>query len=155
MKLIVTLTSGTPDVESHGGLCQMLHDMLLQSWGDKIRVFPAVPAAWPDVTFHNLRAEGAFLVSAARQGGRTQWVRIHSLAGEPCRIRPSLAGQVKVHCPGKTIPIRKLADDVYELSLAKGEEVLLYDDVEVPTPLVRPAAAAPATHNPYGVRSAK
>ena len=143
---------GNPCSETHGGLCQMLHDMLLQSWGDKIRVFPAVPATWPDVTFHNLRAEGAFLVSAARQGGRTQWVRIQSLAGEPCRIRPSLAGQVKVHCPGKTVPVRKLADDVYELSLARGDEVLLYDSAETPEPAIRPIATDAAAHNPYGVR---
>ena len=50
---------------------QPIHEMLLQSWGGKIRVFPAVPEAWPDITFHDLRAEGAFLVSAVRQGGRT------------------------------------------------------------------------------------
>lgn len=148
--------AGNPCSETHGGLGQMLHDMLLQSWGDKLCVFPAVPAAWPDVTFHNLHAEGAFLVSDARQGGRThQWVRIQSLAGEPCRIRPSLAGQVKVHCPGKTIPIQKLADDVYELSLARGDEVLIYDATQPPEPVVRSIPTDSAAHNPYGVRLAK
>ena len=59
-----------------------------------IRIFPAVPTAWQDVEFHDLRAEGAFLVSAKRSGGRTQWVRIRSLAGEPCRVRPGIAGEI-------------------------------------------------------------
>lgn len=142
---------GNPCSETHGGLCQMLHDMLLQSWGDKIRIFPGVPSAWADLTFHNLRAEGAFLVSAARKAGKTQWVRIKSLAGEPCFVRPGLAGTVKVHCPGKTIALRKLADEVYELSLAKGDEVLLYDSAEVPPAIVQAVAADAAAQNPYGL----
>jgi len=46
-------------------------EMLLQSWGGRIRLFPAVPTEWRDVAFTSLRAEGAVLVSATRQGGRT------------------------------------------------------------------------------------
>ena len=86
-------------------VCQSVHDFLLQSRRGVIRVFPAVPAAWKDAVFHNLRAEGAFLVSAARKDGKTQWVRVKSLAGEPCRLR----------IDGKEQTIK----------LAKGEEIVL------------------------------
>ncbi|MHC4439878.1 MAG: glycosyl hydrolase family 95 catalytic domain-containing protein [Planctomycetota bacterium] len=41
-----------------------LQEMLLQSYSDTIRLFPAVPADWKDISFKTLRAEGAFLVSA-------------------------------------------------------------------------------------------
>ena len=70
-----------------------LMEMLLQSWGGKIRVFPAVPEFWPDVYFEKLRAEGAFLVTARRDNGQTQFVEILSEAGETCRLRNPFAGQ--------------------------------------------------------------
>jgi len=93
-------------IEASLCVANSLQTMLLQSWGDTIRVFPAMPTGvWPDAVFHNLLAEGAFLVSARRADGKTQWVRIKSLAGEPCRVL--VDGELK------------------ELQLAKGEEVVL------------------------------
>lgn len=44
-----------------------LQEMLLQSYGGLIRVFPARPRDWESASFRNLRAEGAFLVSADAQ----------------------------------------------------------------------------------------
>ncbi|MBL7829226.1 MAG: hypothetical protein JNJ57_21505 [Saprospiraceae bacterium] len=41
-----------------------VQEMLLQSHNGIVRVFPAIPADWKQVSFQNLRAEGAFLVSA-------------------------------------------------------------------------------------------
>lgn len=43
--------------------------MLLQSRGERICVFPAVPKEWPEAVFHQLRSEGGFLVSAVRERG--------------------------------------------------------------------------------------
>jgi alpha-L-fucosidase 2 len=60
--------------------------MLLQSYSGTLRVFPAVPSSWEDVSFETLRAEGAFLVSAQRRGGAVQRVTIVSVAGAPCRL---------------------------------------------------------------------
>ena len=40
-----------PVIETPLSGAQSIHDMLLQSWGGKIRVFPAVPDAWQDVAF--------------------------------------------------------------------------------------------------------
>ena len=74
---------GSPVIECSIVLARSLQDMLLQSHNNLIRIFPAIPAAWTNAVFHNLRAEGAFLVSAERNAGKTQWVRIKSLAGEP------------------------------------------------------------------------
>ena len=84
-----------PVIETPLSAAQCIHDMLIQSWGDTIRVFPAVPDAWSDVAFHNLRTEGAFLVSAKRSAGQTQFVRIKSLAGQPCRIVHGMQGQIR------------------------------------------------------------
>jgi hypothetical protein len=83
-------TEAGPVVETPLSASQSLHDMLCQSWGGVIRVFPAVPTAWADVTLHDFRTQGAFLVSAARTGGVTRFVRLRSLAGETCQVRPGI-----------------------------------------------------------------
>ncbi len=56
-----------PVIETPLSGAQCIHDMLLQSWGGKIRIFPAVPDAWQDVAYSGLRTEGAFKVSASRK----------------------------------------------------------------------------------------
>ncbi|MBN2592342.1 MAG: glycoside hydrolase N-terminal domain-containing protein [Sedimentisphaerales bacterium] len=63
-----------------------LQEMLLQSYSGKIRLFPAVPADWKDISFKTLRAEGAFLVSSERRDGQTQTVTIISEKGGVCRL---------------------------------------------------------------------
>ncbi len=83
-------TEAGPVVETPLSASQSIHDMLCQSWGGVIRIFPAVPASWRDVTLHDFRTEGAFLVSASRTGGVTRFVRVRSLAGEPLRVRPGI-----------------------------------------------------------------
>ncbi len=80
-----------PCLESSLGMANIVQNMLIQSWSDPaknesgpLRIFPAMPSEWKDAEFRDLRTEGAFLVSAKRTGGITQWVRIKSMAGEPC-----------------------------------------------------------------------
>ena len=63
-----------------------LQEMLLQSYSGTIRVFPAIPAAWKDVSFKTLRAEGAFLISAERRNGITQRVEIVAEKGGLLRL---------------------------------------------------------------------
>lgn len=117
---------GAPVIECALVAGRSLHDMLLQSWGDKIRVFPAMPAAWSDSAFHDLRAEGAFLVSAVRAEGATQWIRVKSLAGEPCRIVHGMGQAPEVTTAGdKAMPVADLGNGVIEIALSKGVEVLL------------------------------
>ena len=123
----------------------------MQSWGDKIRVFPAMPASWTDVVFHNLLAEGAFLVSAERRAGTTQWVRLRSLAGEPCRVRPALQGEVRA-TGARAFKLTPTGEGVFEIDLKKGEEVLLYVGATPPTPPVTAIPANPAQLNWYGLK---
>ncbi len=55
---------------------QAVQEMLLQSWGGQVRIFPALPSTWKDVSFEKLRAEGGYIVSAERTGGHTVEVNI-------------------------------------------------------------------------------
>ena len=69
-----------------------LQDMLLQSRRGVLHLFPAVPAAWQDVTFHTLRAEGAFLVSTERRRGKTVRAEVHAEPGGLLRLRDPFPG---------------------------------------------------------------
>ena len=70
-----------------------IQEMLLQSYSGTIRAFPAVPEDWEDVSFSTLRAEGAFLVSAEREGGRTTRIEIRAEHGGECSLEDFFQGQ--------------------------------------------------------------
>jgi hypothetical protein len=111
-----------PVIETPLSAAQAVHEMLLQSWGGTLRIFPALPAAWKDVAFDELRAEGAFLVSAVRHGGKTTVVKVQSLAGEPVTLRSDLVDPEIAGPAGKT---QRQPDGSWRLTLARGESVVL------------------------------
>jgi alpha-L-fucosidase 2 len=114
-----------PVIETPLSAVTTINEMLLQSWGGVIRVFPAVPNEWKDATFDKLLAKGAFEVSAVRKNGATQLIWIKSLAGQPCLVKTGLSGEVKAY--GKrTHSVTQQANDVLLVDLKKGEEVVLY-----------------------------
>jgi len=86
------------------GFAAAIMEMLLQSWGGIIRIFPAIPEFWHDAYFKNLRAEGAFLVTAKMEKGKIIFVEIKSEVGGDCRIANPFQKNVKiVNCQsGKT-----------------------------------------------------
>ncbi len=126
-----------PVMETPLAYARTLQEMLLTSHGDLIRVFPGVPTSWGEVGFADMRTEGAFLVSAQREQGKTRWVKIESLAGEPCRIRCGLEGKVKT---SPAVPLKDLGNGVLEVSLSKGKSVVLYTGDAVPKTDAKPAA---------------
>jgi alpha-L-fucosidase 2 len=92
---------------------------------------------------HNLRTEGAFVISAVRRGGKTSFIRVQSLAGEPCRIAPgNLAGpydvQPLVGTPGP-ITWKQNTDGTLQLTLAAGQEAVIYPKGTAPDLSIAPA----------------
>lgn len=114
-----------PSLESPLLAVEGLTYLLLQTWDDTIRVFPAVPAKWNDVSFRDFRAEGAFLVSGERTGGVNRWVTVKSLAGEPLRVIPNLPCADEDVVIGGLPPTRvtRRGSGLFELKLLKGETV--------------------------------
>jgi len=120
-----------PCLESSLAAANIVQEMLLQSWSDPaaetpgpIRVFPAVPTTWQNVEFRDLQTEGAFLVSPQLENSKTKWVRIKSLAGEPCRARPNFDGPFDVKSE-RTLKLTEISPGTYDFDLKKGEEVVL------------------------------
>ncbi|MER5224353.1 glycosyl hydrolase family 95 catalytic domain-containing protein [Streptomyces flaveus] len=115
-----------PVIETPLSAAQSLHDMVCQSWGGIIRVFPALPAAWADLTVHNFRTQGAFVLSAVREDGATRWVRLVSEAGAPCVVRHGIAGAIDVR-DGRGRPLRyePVGDGAIQVPLRKGASALI------------------------------
>ncbi len=74
-------------LEGNFAFAQGLNEMLLQSYSGVIEVFPAVPSEWKDISFNNFLAEGAFEVSAEKDNGQVQQVKIVSKAGGLLRLK--------------------------------------------------------------------
>jgi hypothetical protein len=138
-----------PVIETPLSAARSLQDILLTSWGGTIRLFPGVPASWKDVTIDKMRTEGAFLVSASRRDGKTQWIRIESLAGEPCRLRCDI-NELQAD---RDIAITKLDNGVVEIGLNKGESVVLYarGREKQPDVVIEPVAAQEGRTNTFGL----
>jgi hypothetical protein len=80
-------TNNTNGVFEYGGVhLSVTNESLLQSYNDKIRVFPAVPADASFVGRFTLAAKGGFLVSSERESGDIKYVGIKSLNGNPATV---------------------------------------------------------------------
>ena len=139
----------TPCIETSLSYNTCVQDILLQSWGDKIRIFPALPDVWQDVSFHDFRAEGAFLISAKRKNGITEFERIKSLNGEPCIVKTSIKGIPGVWSQQKR-KLKKISDNCYEINLQKGEEIILYPGTKKPDLMIEPLPMEKSKINFFG-----
>lgn len=83
-------------LEGNFAAAQAVHEMLLQSWGGTVRVFPAVPGEWAEVSFEDLRAEGGFSVSARRTKGATASIGVRANQGGRLRLRDPFGGRKAV-----------------------------------------------------------
>jgi alpha-L-fucosidase 2 len=138
-----------PVIETPLSAAQSLHDMVCQSWGGVIRLFPAVP--WPDAAVQNFRTQGAFLLSASKQAGQTRWMRVYSEAGAPCVLRPGIMGDLTVKDRwGRDLPWREVASGTIEVGLGRGEEAVVYRKGDRPDFDVAPVPPS-APIQPWGL----
>jgi len=101
----------------------VLNECMLQSWSGVIRVFPNTRNLGP-ARFENLRAAGAFLVSAAWNGDATTEVRIYSEKGAPASVVSpwktatvtSAAGPVKFARSGDVLRFPTVPGAVYVIA---------------------------------------
>jgi hypothetical protein len=109
-----------------------------------------MPAEWKDASFFNLRTEGAFLVTAMRKEGKTQFIHIKSLAGAPCIIQTDLQGLVKLIRPASTKI--KQQQGLIELTLKKGEEAIIYTGEQPASFEIKDLPIMADKMNSWGVR---
>ena len=128
-----------------------VNEMLLQSWGGRIRIFPACPNHWREVRFDRLRGEGGVEVSAVRSQGRTLGVRLASGLAQQVRLlnpfAPSggyLGGQ----------PITPNTDGDLVVALAPGQAVWLTASARIQPVVLEKFVVDQHVEeqNPYGLK---
>ncbi|MGC1242904.1 MAG: glycoside hydrolase family 95-like protein [Chryseosolibacter sp.] len=101
-----------------------LQEMLLQSYAGFIEIMPAVPVSWKNVSFSQLRAEGAFLISATKVDGILTEVKIKSEQGGKARIKAPFKNFTTAQGARKKI---KKSPGFWEIDFEKGEEIILHN----------------------------
>jgi hypothetical protein len=101
------------------GIAGLINEFLLQSVGNKIRLFPCWPAG-EDARFTGLRAQGGFVVSAEFRDGRVSLATIESGAGKELSL---LSPWKTIYVNGKKGEIG--SDGLLTLQTRKGEVLRL------------------------------
>ena len=113
-------------IESPITAAQSLVDMVVQGSGGVLKVFPSVSSTWPDASIESLRTEGAFLVDASRRTGATEFVRVHSEAGEPLTLDHGIAGDIDVRdARGRRLRWRAVGPHRITIALRRGETAVV------------------------------
>ena len=109
-------------LEGNMAFASGVQEMLLQSHSGVIRVFPAIPSDWKDVSFDKLRAIGAFVVSASLENGDVSLVKVVSEKGGLLRLVNPFKGKFRIAGKKKKITEK---NGVLELKTRAGEEITL------------------------------
>jgi len=114
---------GNPVIESPFSAATSIHDMLLLSYGDRIRIMPGVPSSWEDIQYRSLLCQGGAEVTADRAAGKLRYARIDS----PGRER-EIVFSMKMKDPAffvlndsgekKSIALKEGSDGFYSVKLS-------------------------------------
>jgi hypothetical protein len=108
------MTSNTNGVFEYLGIhLAAMNESLMQSYNDKIRVFPAIPNDTGFVGKFTLQAKDGFTVSSEREAGETKYVGIRSQFGKQARVvNPWGTQQIRV---------RRTSDNAVITTVSAGE----------------------------------
>ncbi len=112
-------------LEGNFAFASGVQEMLIQSHTGVVYLFPAIPENWKDVSFQTLRTEGAFLVSAKRNNGVCNEVRIYSEHGGICKLGDPFPEGAKFQITGSATGVVTSEIGIYEIPMQPGEEITL------------------------------
>ncbi|MDD7986199.1 glycoside hydrolase N-terminal domain-containing protein [Lentisphaera marina] len=94
-------------------------EMLIQSHSGYIQLLPACPKAWSSGHFSGLCARGGFEVTARWTDEEVSEVKIHSLAGKPCRVKLPEPAMWQISTSGQSVK-KAVNEGVIEFKTMEG-----------------------------------
>ena len=88
-----TMTYRPFTLEGNFAFASAIQEMLIQSHTGVVKIFPAIPSGWKDVSFDKLRTYGAFLISVKMENGVISAVEIIAEKGGKLVLENPFAGQ--------------------------------------------------------------
>ena len=73
-------------IDGNFGATAGIAEMMLQNTVKGVHLLPALPSAWDDGHFKGLKAKGGFVFDVAWKDGKMVEGRVHSAAGQECRM---------------------------------------------------------------------
>ena len=88
-----------------------------------VEIFPAIPSSWRDISFRDLRTQGAFLISAKKENGIIDEIKVVSENG----------GLFRLKMPFKTFYITNTSkkyvlnktENILEITMKPGESLIV------------------------------
>ncbi|MCY1718789.1 glycoside hydrolase N-terminal domain-containing protein [Prolixibacteraceae bacterium Z1-6] len=108
-------------LEGNFAFASALQEMLIQSHTGVVKLFPAIPASWDNVSFDNLRTYGAFLVTAEKKEGAVAYMKVKSEKGGVFKILNPFNGK-EPKIEGTEF---KLDGDIITFEMNPGQELEL------------------------------
>ena len=93
-------------IDGNFGATAGIIEMLVQSHLDEIHLLPALPDALPDGQIRGVRARGGFILDFEWKAGKLQNLKVHSTAGNPCKIT----------CAGQTVELNTTKNKTYSFN---------------------------------------
>lgn len=88
-------------LEGNFAFAAAIQEMLLQSHTGVVRVFPAIPKSWKQVSFSKLRAMGAFIITASMENGKVNSLIVLSEQGGELKIVSPIDGELHTYSTKK------------------------------------------------------
>ena len=115
-------------LEGNFAFAQGVHELLLQSRDGYIEVFPAVPRSWHDVSFSDLRTEGAFIVSAKKENGVPTTIAIKAEKEAILRIKIPFKTWITRSIPMSSVQMDN--NGILSMKLKQGQTIVLENGYE-------------------------
>ncbi|MBQ7831561.1 MAG: glycoside hydrolase N-terminal domain-containing protein [Clostridia bacterium] len=104
-------------IDGNFGAVAGITEMLIQSHGGGITLFPCIPSAWKNISFKGLKARGNFTVSATYHDGLLEGAEVKSVVGGKLRLTVKEQDNVYVVCKETGMKVQTI----------KSEDKLVWD----------------------------
>lgn len=113
-------------IDGNFGYTAGVTEMLLQSYGGKLRLLPALPSGWVSGHLNGVKGEGNFEIDQTWKSGQLTEAVVKSGAGLECKLNyPGISKATLLDSKGAEVKFEKVDDNNISFATQKGESYVL------------------------------